>query len=396
MSFDSDHRRSVALRILSLALLCSLAGCIVTDRYEIVALERNRSADGFSMVTATAINGPGDVVGDGHDASGARRAVVWHNGIVEKLPASLQGPGKMVTAATGLNDAGVIVGRVDRNGTVSAAVWEPRRPIHELEMAGPGTYRSAAAVNNLGWIALTVGYSAMLLRDGVAIPLGALGPGPAGNTAAYPTALNDQGQVITSSTHPDGIRAAIWEDGKLTALAPLPAHAGPGSRTMGSAINGAGQVAGCSSSPKEDDRANPVIWNADGSLLALVLAGSSGVVPFGCAMAINDNGIVVGHMLRDSEGVAFVWRSNSGLRDLNDQVTLIGTGFDRLESATAINNRGEIIGNAIKSGNSDLHPYLLRPLSTGSRLLRMALALIAVGAFAILAMVGFERIRRRW
>ena len=79
---------------------------------------------------------------------------------------------------------------------------------------------------------------------------------------------------------------------------------------------------------------------------------------YNSVQAMNDCGIVVGGYGPDSEHYrAFLWSQTQGFRDLNSFV-LADSGW-KLESATAINDRGEIVGSGKLHG--DDRGFLLIP-----------------------------------
>ena len=80
----------------------------------------------------------------------------------------------------------------------------------------------------------------------------------------------------------------------------------------------------------------------------------------GAAAGINNKGQVVGNSLTTGNlaSHAFLY-SNGKMQDLNSLVT--GSGWV-LSSASGINDRGQIIGEGI-NGNGEMHAYLLTPVS---------------------------------
>lgn len=359
-----------SLRTLCIAVLLALSGCVLTDRYEVIDLERYKSPDGYSMERPAAINNLGEVVGDGHS-----RAVRWRDGVVEQLgllrerrdPRGVVNPG---SSAMGINDQGTVVGySYDADGA-RAVVWESGHPIREIEIAQGGDFINARAISNSGLIGGSykptlpnVSNVAFLWRDGALTDLGTLGTGVAGKAGSYTQSINDRGQALISSTHPEGLRAAIWEQGRLRELKPLEEHRGRASDTAAFKINAFGQAAGCSGK----DQVYPVVWDDDGTIIRLSENRSGQrTTPRGCSNDINDNGVVVGGMRKNDVGVAFIWDAVSGITDLNDLATASRAGWDRLESAIRINNRGEIIGLALTKTGEQIrfHPFLLKPHST--------------------------------
>ena len=397
----TPSRTKAFLRTLGTAALLCLSGCILTDRYEVIDLERFKSQDGYSMELPSAINNLGEVVGDGHG-----RAIRWRDGVVEQLGLlrDRRDPGGGVTSNSGaraINDRGTVVGYSHDAEGGRAVVWESGQPIREIEIPQGGDFTNAKAISNSGVIGGSyepplpnVSNVAFIWRDGVLTDLGTLGVGVAGKAGSNTQSINDRGQVLISSTHPEGMRAAIWEQGQVRELKALEEHRGRASDTNAYGINAFGQAAGCSGK----DPAHPVIWDDDGSII-LLFENRSGKAnpPQGCAHDINDNGIVVGGMRKNGVGVAFIWDAAAGITDLNDLATASRAGWDRLESAIRINNRGEIVGLALtkKGEHMEFHPYLLKPRSADSVRRNGLFALIAAGVVMAGAAGGVMWFRRR-
>jgi uncharacterized membrane protein len=390
------HMRStlcaLSLQTLCTAALLCLAGCVLTDRYEVVDLERYKSPDGYSIELPMAINNLGEIVGDGQG-----RAIRWRDGTVQQLGLlrdrrDPRGTVQPNSGARAINDRGTVVGHsYDADGG-RAVVWEPGQAIREIQIAQGGGSINARAISNSGLIGGSyqpplpnVSNVAFLWRDGVLTDLGTLGVGVAGKAGSYTQSINDHGQVLIASTHPEGLRAAIWEQGRLRELKPLEEHRGRASDTAAYTINAFGQAAGCSGK----DPSYPVVWDDDGTITRLS-ENRSGQrnTPAGCANDINDNGVVVGGMRKNGVGVAFIWDVASGITDLNDLASASRAGWDRLESAIRINNRGEIIGLALTKKGEQIrfHPFLLRPQST--HFVRRPLLFGAIAASVIAAVAG--------
>ncbi len=206
-------------------------------------------------------------------------------------------------------------------------------------------------------------------------------------------AINDSGIIVGSSAAPGGIaEAAIWQNGKVAALGTLPGANGNIGAALNSTaldINNAGQVVGWSFSNAFTTHA--VTW-IGGSIqdLGVLSAQDSSV-----ATGINAQGQIVGFDIDPSTGLshAVLWQ-NGSMTDLgtlpgatlsravaiNDAGIVVGTSgpstFDEhavmwvggkivelntllgplsgwnLETATAINNEGEIVGLAVHNGKS--------------------------------------------
>lgn len=99
------------------------------------------------------INDAGQVIGNrSTDGGHTKVAVLWKNGNVEVLP---NFPGGKQSYAYSINNAGQIVGEVERaDGEVRAVIWE-NGTVTELSTLPGASFSTAASINNLGQI---VGY----------------------------------------------------------------------------------------------------------------------------------------------------------------------------------------------------------------------------------------------
>jgi len=146
--------------------------------------------------------------------------------------------------------------------------------------------------------------------------------GTLGGSGSYGSAVSDNGYVAGCSNVANGeVHAFLWHDGTMLDLAAVSGTAGGAS--CGLAVNDHGVVAG------RAGNGALVVWNGP-SVAALGVTGDIG--------AINDSGLVVGGY--DDAGVkrAFAWQDGV-LRDL-------GAPSASASSATAVNARGEIVGQA--------------------------------------------------
>ncbi len=210
-------------------------------------------------------------------------------------------PDSTWSEATGINDAGIVVGW--RNGTLNGesgwwgCVWTDAGlidiPHHPL-----GDTSFAFAVNNSG---IVVGY-----RDLTSGPVERLGfvwdagkivdisPAPFGRSKLEARAISNSGWVaghlgLDTSVNAHAIR---WRDGKTELLGVLAGSVA--SRAYG--VNNIGQVAGsCRFAVPElpGYRYQPVIWTIDGGPHELPLLP---LYTGGTAIAINDAGVVLGYM----------------------------------------------------------------------------------------------------
>jgi probable HAF family extracellular repeat protein len=217
-----------------------------------------------------------------------------------------------------------------------------------------GTFAIGEGVNNDGWVVGWANldgdknYHAFLWVSGIKADLGTFG-GP--NSAAFQ--VNSRGQVVgnAESSIPDptgedpcgnGTKLIcspfLWEHGGMH---PLPTLGG----LNGSAnsINNRGHVAGWAENALPDTtcpvevtfaQSKPVLWTQDGIKELPIIDGDS----YGSASAINNRGQVVGSSGDCTSGPrhALLW-TNATVTDLGN----LGGLFNQ---ATAINNHGQVVG----------------------------------------------------
>jgi probable HAF family extracellular repeat protein len=268
-----------------------------------------------------------------------------------------------------------------------AIAQTPRYTITDLGTLG-GTYSYAYGMNNLGQVAggaatpsQTGGLfqTAFLWSGGHMTNLGTLG-GLACltcNSEAGGPNLSGESAVIseTSRLDPNGedtcgfgnhrqCLAAIWKNGTLTPLSPLPG----GHNSQALWLNDQGQVVGFAengvrdatcASPLQVLRFEAVIWGPKGQIRRLdPLKGDT----VGFAFGINENGQTVGTsglcsnttlpLLGPSGPHAVLWESDGSATDLGN----LG-GANDSNIATGINNHGIVAGNS-RSTDGNIHPFL--------------------------------------
>jgi probable HAF family extracellular repeat protein len=243
------------------------------------------------------------------------RAVIWEDGVPSDL-GTLGGP---LGAAASINLRGLIVGACQPEETDPVLGRRPRRAcawttgrIRDLgDLGGPEAY--AYDVNSQGWIvgsSMTTGFEehAFLLTGRVMRDLGTLG-GP----FSLAWALNDRGDVVGRSLTAEGPGQGL-----------RPSHA--------------------------------FVWRR-GAMLDLGTLGG----PFATALDVNQAGDIVGWSrltapVGNSIDHAVLWRNDLPI-DLNGLVD--DSRGCTLRSATAINDRGQILANAWCDDGD--HVVLLEP-----------------------------------
>ena len=284
---------------------------------------------------------------------GASEAFLWDGGpdlITLKRPAGVGGAG-----AWDINDAGLIAGTMildvvgdraflhDGNGFIDLGV-----PPGAIQSFGRGLNSQGDVVGKWG-----TGIHAFLYRDGVMIDL----MPDLGHPSGEALGVNDAGQVVgwMGMSIVSGGEAFVWEGGKVTPLGQLPG----GYFSVGAAINEFGQIVGSALIGRFPDTVTrPFLWN-NGQLIDLgILPGFDRTG----AVDINDKGQIVGQAWgvdgNPSIGTGFIWK-NGTMTDLNDLIPP-NAGVE-ITSATAINNQGQITGQA-DAINGDVVAFLLTPI----------------------------------
>ena len=252
---------------------------------------------------ATGINDAGDIVGSADVASGARHAFLYRAGTMIDLHAL----GGVTSTATDVNASGLVIGN-----------YSPTN----------GTYRG-------------------FVSDGITTTdLGTLG-----GSFTAPNDINGSGQIVgTTSTATQVNHAFRYANGTMSSVAP------PGSTTSeGIAINEAGAVAGSYQLPNGDRRA--FRWDNGTSDLIPTFGGT-----FATATDINAAGQVVGYSVTEGNaGVRGYLFDDSGLVDLSAHLPL---GYEAIvHVAFRINDDGTILA---RGETADFRDRALMLIPTGA------------------------------
>lgn len=301
---------------------------------------------------ANAVNDSGQIVGVADTATTfpntnvhVAHAALWENGTVVDLGVLVGG---FASSATGINDAGLVVGYSgDELGFQHAVVWmnTPDRAIIDLGTLG-GRAATAVAINNLdqvvGWANTDAGHIRATLwdlRTDQTIDLGTLG-----GSFSQATAINDASQVTGYSATASGqLRAFIWD--QQTGMHELGTLGG--SLSLASGINDAGQVVGVATDP--DGLRHAVVWE-DGAIVDVQDAvGPHGYVSLQ-PLDINNAGAIVGtgHAAFGNWGPILIELSSA-------DTTAPVLNLPEILEVNATSPEGAVVDYAVTS-NDDLDP----------------------------------------
>jgi len=336
--------------------------------------------------------------------------------------------------AAGINNAGQIVGHViDDHGHAHAAYWgsDGNRLLPELDPAAP--FSHAYRINESGQIVGKVGTEsgnihAALWNGFNLVDIGTL----AGTGDSFATDINEQGVVAGSSTADVGSSAFTWTEERGFVDY---GNTDPPLRLAVAGFNGInnrGLMVGTSYVLLDPYHAS-FAHEGDRGLTELSPPGRNSV---GMAMAVNDEGLIVGYQSsKEGRIEATIFREDGsfdqlgalGLEeswalDVNQQNDIVGRAFgfgpdglstkafvyddrtmlDILENAenpdgwllveaTGINDRGLIVGNGIFHGQP--LAFLATPVPEPSAIALAAITILC-GAGNVIA-GGFSRFRSR-
>ncbi len=241
-------------------------------------------------------------------------------------------PGGYDNFPTGLNNAGVVVGAsATPDGRQRAYRWQDG-VISELDTPSPTDWSYARDINTRGDIVGTVADYIGGNTRAVVWHNGAFAALPDdGATLSGANQINDAGQIVGWVCSFGVFRGAMWDDGGIHYLDPLPGDVG----TITAAINNNGAIGGASIGL--DGVTRPVVW-VDGAPIELpTLVGFTGqTVRF---LNDADDAIGDGHSYPYS-ATGVHWRDGSGT-DLGR----LHPGDDSI-GPLALNNLGQVIGTS--------------------------------------------------
>ena len=382
MTRVARHRTAVPDRVIRykampksflVAVALLLPVCLQAGTYTITDLG---VLTGGSRTAASGISSNGLVTGSGDTGTASSLPFVW-----------TAGPGlspvgvvdSQYAFGTGVNATGVVVGYEFNSGGMLRAFVNDGTTASYIPLLPGGANNAALGINNSGTL---VGYSetispggndeAFSYSGGVLTGLGTL----TGGTTSQANAINSSGDIVGESdgSAPSSMHPFLWIGGVWTDLGVLAGYQS-GNAT---AISNADQVAGTLDDGYGGSMA--FLWTAPDRMISLGALTAGGDSQ---AYGVNSAGSVVG----TSDGVAFLY-SNSVMYDLNTLLDPSSTGWE-LDQATAINDRGQIVGTGLYGDDSEQRAFLLTPYDSSGVPEPAALPMVCGG----LLLLAAEKVR---
>jgi len=288
---------------------------------------------GGSFSKANAINNTGQIVGMDRMPAGIGHAFLYEDGAMKDLGTLGLGPFPNSTIAYAINDNGQIVG-ANVGETTTIFIYE------NGEMRAFAKGASAKAINNSGTIVGTSGGKAVIIEEWNIVDLGiGIGTGSTAEAAAINNSGLITGTVSLGSTH----QGFLYDNGNVTYFG-----LSLGQYTYPYGINDSGQIVGsCDGAP---------FLYENGVMVDLGLQGN--------AWAINNSGQIVG------SGPNGAYLYEDGI--VTDLGILPGYSYS---SALAINDNGWIVGYAIDNYGS-CEAVLWKPIPEPTTLLLLGLGAV--------------------
>jgi probable HAF family extracellular repeat protein len=316
-----------------------------------------------SSVTVEDINDAGQIVGTYNDANFVRHAVLWDAAGWHELALP---PGDEVNGiARAINNAGQIVGTSDDFVQPTfGLLWTATTPgTYTVLNNDSGAPVSPADINDDGIVAGGWGVPSRAFvwtaTDGL-VDYGIQDPTVQDQQARW-TAINDSGKLIGFwNVHVADIHATVGVVGTPAVLGM--GGASDTQRTNAVGMNAAGVAVGLGSNDLQT--LVPVVFADDGSFTAI--DGATLDQDNGAAIAINDDGIIVGTAgIGSANGPvpglkAWVYRDDTAY----DLFTVVDdtTGFARFANAVAINASGVIVGTG-RDADDNVQSFVLTPVA---------------------------------
>jgi uncharacterized membrane protein len=347
------------------AIVLGLAGISAASAQALYSVTELAPAPGYSGCQPSRMNDLGDVVGSCTSPTSGQEAVVWRNGVMSDVGRLTGGT---FSYASAINSLGTITGDGD-TGNGRPQSWVTTGVPGVLQNIFPnsggnthtlfigdngmigGYYTKSLSGNTSSWKGAIWTPDPKDPRKYVTTDLPVL-PGGVNTKAtnSLPFAFNQVGQAAGYASNDQiGQHAAFWNNDAAHSVLDLGVFPGDWS-SMANGMNDYGYVVGVSNPPFGS---RPVIWSNDAAHTPSALP----VLPgdnYGSANAINNLGQILGFSYYGTPGTwaatpqrQVIWR-DGGVFEL--QSLLDPASGWTIANATAINNRGQIVGVGVRNG----------------------------------------------
>ncbi len=366
-SYTARIRDTIVLSLTSIVVgAFSSEALAQAPRYDMTILGAtfNDPANPNKKSRALGINNFGAIVGEWD----YQRPFVWRASTGIQLLQGLPDPNvyNMPVIANKINDSGVITGNYFRlspccGQVTHGCVWTSPTSLPTLFgtlASGNDGFSTAVGINSAGRV---VGESAIRVYNPIRYAgfqwisgsgMTELGQLPGGDAGSSATGINDNNVVVGNAFIGSDRRATRWSaSGVATNLGTLPLGTIGGSWAID--INNAGMI--CGYSFPIPMRA--CVWQPGSTTPTSI--GALSIAHQSYANAINNNGVVVGR----SNDRAFVWSSQFGMVDINNQLN--SPNGHQIIDASDINDSGQIaaIARITINGQQVNRAVLLHPVA---------------------------------
>lgn len=330
---------AAAVTVIAPCVLQSPAAASSPPQYTLTVIGGFPHTPAFGPISMPqALNDLGQVVGYGAITPSGTSGLSWQQGNLVNLGIP---SGFDRSYANRVNALGQIVGGATRsNGTASAAVYWSGTSMVELGTLG-GQHAAALGINDHSRV---VGFSrttgdasmrAFSWRDGTMTQLSK--PTWATDTIAYD--VSNSGHIVGLASSATTTRPILWQSGILTQL-PVPAGTRAGTAV---AVNEQGMAVGHYELDL-NGRFAASVWN-NGLRIDLGFLSST---EYAIAADINDMGHVVGTAAGEAGMTGFIWQTGV-MYDLRSLLVPSFAGY-QITSARSINSSGQIAAVALVGG----------------------------------------------
>jgi probable HAF family extracellular repeat protein len=249
-------------------------------------------------------------------------------------------PGGDYSVASGLNDAGQVVGTSNSRNGIRAFLWTKQNGLMQLPSLSATNASGAYGINQAGEIVGVAGGHAALWNGSAIQDLGTLG-----GSCSEAHSINRTGEIVGVADTRTGPHAFLWTHaGGMRDLGTLPGD----TSSRANRVNDQGAVVGASEGM---DGVQAFIWTSESGMQVIGSLQGGG---YGEAFGINNRGEVVGQSGSALGTRAFLWTRGSTVTDLNDLVPNLPPGTI-LTGAFSINDKGEIVAFGVSNPKLSIH-----------------------------------------